>query len=131
MSSDPEEGYVHRPGDHDAGDGDGTGATGEPAEPDKPGTTDATGAADVAASSDADAAPLPGPTPDGFGDRGWVLVATVVLAFLVIPGIIYLRPALPGEAGVPFVVAMLILPLVPALLLGLTAVWSMSASRRR
>lgn len=123
MSSDPEEGYVHRPEALDASD-EGGDETGEP---------DATSAAGAAAHSDADAdtAPLPGPPPDGFGDRGWVLVATVVLAFLVIPGIIYLRPALPGEAGVPFIVAMLILPLVPALLLGLTAVWSMSASRRR
>lgn len=77
------------------------------------------------------AATLPGPEPTGFGDRGWVLVATVVVAFLVIPGIIYLRPALPGEAGLSFVVAMLVLPLVPAVLLGLTAVWSMRASRRR
>jgi hypothetical protein len=60
-----------------------------------------------------------------------VLVATVILSFLVIPGIIYLRPALPGEAGLSFIVAMLVLPLVPALLLGITAVWSMAASRRR
>ena len=56
---------------------------------------------------------------------------TVVLAFLVIPGIIYLRPALPGEAGLSFIVAMLVLPLIPAVLLGLTAVWSMRESRRR
>jgi hypothetical protein len=49
----------------------------------------------------------------------------------VIPGVIYLRPALPGQAGLPFLVAMLILPLVPAVLLGLTAVWAMHASRRR
>jgi hypothetical protein len=105
-------------------------------------------AVDASHSSDADAAPrrardggtdpatgtgasLPGPEPTGFGDRGWLLVATVVLSFLVIPGIIYLRPALPGEAGLSFVVAMLVLPLVPAVLLGLTAVWSMRESRRR
>lgn len=108
MSSETDEGYVHRPGATDA----------EPA--------DGTDRAD-----DEETAPLPGPEPTGFGDRGWVLVATVVLAFLVIPGIIYLRPALPGEAGLSFVVAMLILPLVPAVMLGLTAVWSMRASRRR
>jgi hypothetical protein len=114
VNSETEEGYVHRP-DADAAD-DGGGPTG-------PEHTDTAAAGDGAS--------LPGPEPDGFGDRGWVLVATVVLAFLVVPGIIYLRPALPGEAGLSFVVAMLILPLVPAVLLGLTAVWSMRASRRR
>jgi len=108
VSSETDEGYVHRP---DAGDAD------HAAGDDK--------------ADDEETAPLPGPEPTGFGDRGWVLVATVVLAFLVIPGIIYLRPALPGEAGLSFVVAMLILPLVPAVMLGLTAVWSMRASRRR
>ena len=117
MSSETDEGYVHRP---DAADTDLEHA-------------DATGRAERADHADdgEETAPLPGPEPTGFGDRGWVLVATVVLAFLVIPGIIYLRPALPGEAGLSFVVAMLILPLVPAVMLGLTAVWSMRASRRR
>jgi hypothetical protein len=106
VSSEREDGYVHRPDERDEpGDGD----------------TD----------EDPDRAPLPGPEPTGFGDRGWVLVATVVLCFLVVPGIIYLRPALPGEAGLSFIVAMLVLPLVPAVLLGLTAVWSMRESRRR
>jgi hypothetical protein len=131
VSSDPEEGYVHRPEALDA-DEEG-GEPGEPDAPDATGETGEPGTTGTAVHSDADAetAPLPGPAPNGFGDRGWALVATVVLAFLVIPGVIYLRPALPGEAGVPFIVAMLILPLVPAVLLGLTAVWSMSASRRR
>ncbi|WP_380679226.1 hypothetical protein [Salinigranum sp. GCM10025319] len=118
MSSETDEGYVHRPDERNE-----AGAAGE----DDP-TEDGV---DSSGQSREDGASLPGSEPDGFGDRGWVLVASVVLAFLVIPGIIYLRPALPGEAGVPFVVAMLILPLVPAVLLGLTAVWSMAASRRR
>ncbi|WP_136589419.1 hypothetical protein [Salinigranum halophilum] len=106
MSSETDDGYVHRP---DAGD-DSERPVGDERE---------------------ERAPLPGPEPTGFGDRGWVLVATVVLCFLVVPGVIYLRPALPGEAGLSFIVAMLILPLVPAVLLGLTAVWSMRESRRR
>lgn len=104
MSSEREDGYIHRPEEGDS-----------PSE-----------------STEMDErAPLPGPEPTGFGDRGWVLVVTVILCFLVVPGVIYLRPALPGEAGLSFIVAMLILPLVPALLLGLTAVWSMRESRRR
>ena len=117
MSSDTEEGYVHRPGE-DETEAVGADETSEDS-------------ADSSVRSGEGGATLPGSEPDGFGDRGWVLVASVVLAFLVIPGVIYLRPALPGEAGVPFVVAMLILPLVPAVLLGVTAVWSMAASRRR
>ena len=116
MSSESEDSYVHTP---DADESDSSSA----AE-----TVDSTRTEETV---EDERAPLPGPTPSGFGDRGWALVATVVLAFLVIPGIIYLRPALPGEAGLPFIVAMLILPLVPAVLLGLTAVWSMRASRRR
>lgn len=69
-------------------------------------------------------------SPAGFGRRGWVLVATIVLTFLVIPGTIYLFPALPADAGLPFLAAMLVLPLAPAALLGLVAVWSMTAARR-
>ncbi len=120
MSSETDEGYVHRPG-----------AVDDAVDSDAEESADAA-EADSEAAPDSDArAPLPGPEPTGFGNRGWVLVATVVLCFLVIPGVIYLRPALPGEAGLSFIVAMLILPLVPALLLGVTAVWSMAASRRR
>ena len=119
MSSETDDGYVHRPGEDDpAADAD----------PVSGSASDDTVKADTGATGGAS---LPGPEPTGFGDRGWVLVATVVIAFLVIPGVIYLRPALPGEAGLSFIVAMLILPLVPAVLLGLTAVWSMRESRRR
>lgn len=61
---------------------------------------------------------------DDLGLGGWLLVGVVATAFLVIPGIIYLFPAAPGEAGLPFLVAMLALPFAPALLLGAVAVWS-------
>jgi len=70
------------------------------------------------------------PDADGFGRRGWLLVAAVILATLVIPGVVYLRPSTPADAGLSFFAAMLVLPLVPALLLGLTAVWSMSGAAR-
>jgi hypothetical protein len=72
----------------------------------------------------------PTETTDGEGvDRhGWVLVAGVVACFLVVPGLIYLRPAIPAAAGLPFFATFLILPLVPAVLLGLLAVWSMRAA---
>ena len=66
---------------------------------------------------------------DAFGRRGWVLVGVVVTATLLVPAVIYAYPTL--LAGrVPFLVAMLALPFVPAVLLGATAVWSMSTSAR-
>jgi len=62
------------------------------------------------------------------GPRGWVLVGTVVLATVVVPGVVYLVPALSTDAGLPFLVAMLVLPMLPAVLLGVVAVWTMSAA---
>jgi len=56
--------------------------------------------------------------------RGTVLVVAIAFATLVIPGVIYLYPALLADR-VPFLVAMLALPFIPAVLLGLIAVWSM------
>ncbi|UIO99427.1 hypothetical protein Hbl1158_12975 [Halobaculum sp. CBA1158] len=63
---------------------------------------------------------------EDLGRAGWVLVAVVVIAFLVVPGIIYVRPTAPSELGFRFLAAMLVLPFVPALLLGITAVWSLA-----
>lgn len=67
---------------------------------------------------------------DGFGARGWVLVGILVFSVLIVPGVIYLYPAAPSEAGFSFIAAMLVLPMVPAVLLGLAAVWSMTAATR-
>ena len=60
------------------------------------------------------------------GVNGWLLVGVVVTATILVPGVIYAFPAAPGEAGLPFLVAMLVLPFLPAVLLGATAVWSMT-----
>jgi len=57
------------------------------------------------------------------GPGGWLLVGVVTLATLVIPGIIYLYPTLLAD-HVPFLVAMLALPFIPALLLGGVGVWA-------
>jgi len=65
---------------------------------------------------------------DGFGAQGWLLVAGVVVCFLVIPGSIYLYPTAPAQLGWTFFATFLALPLVPAVLLGLLAVWSMQAA---
>lgn len=69
------------------------------------------------------------PEGEGLGRAGWVLVAVVVVAFLVIPGVIYLRPTAPAELGFGFLASMLVLPFLPALLLGVTAVWSLAVGR--
>ncbi len=53
-----------------------------------------------------------------FDWRGWLLVAVVVLSFVVVPVVIVLRPP-----QIPFEAAFLALPMVPAVLLGATAVW--------
>ena len=116
MSSERDEGdsagddrYIHEPGGDDAAvDGD----------------------ADIAtAGVDTDGASTSNNTADdGFGKQGWLLVAGVVGCFLVIPGVIYLRPAVPAAAGLPFFATFLVLPLIPAVILGALAVWSMRAA---
>jgi hypothetical protein len=68
------------------------------------------------------------PEGEGFGRQGWLLVAGVIVCFLVIPGIIYLYPTAPAGFGLSFFATFLALPLVPAVLLGLLAVWSMQAA---
>jgi len=62
--------------------------------------------------------------------RGWALVGVVVLSFLVIPTLIvvnsvFLVQKLPFDSFF----SMLVLPMIPAALLGATAVWA--AIRRR
>lgn len=62
-------------------------------------------------------------TEDDFGPHGWVLVGMIVVAFVVAPGLILAYPHVLADR-VPFVVAFLVVPLVPALLLGVIAVWA-------
>jgi hypothetical protein len=68
------------------------------------------------------------PDAVGFGGRGWLLVGIVVLTFLVIPVVVYLYPAAAGGDSLPFLVGLIVLPMLPAVLLGLTAVWTMTAA---
>ncbi|MFC4357507.1 hypothetical protein ACFO0N_06025 [Halobium salinum] len=71
-----------------------------------------------------------GAEPGGFGRAGWLLVVAVVLSTLVVPGLIYLFPAAPASLGLPFLATYLALPMVPAVLLGLVAVWTMTGAKR-
>ncbi|WP_049937093.1 hypothetical protein [Haloplanus natans] len=66
---------------------------------------------------------------EGLGRVGWVLVAAVVVAVLVVPGMVYLWPAGGAVFGATYRSAMLVLPMIPAVILGLIAVWSMRDRR--
>lgn len=60
------------------------------------------------------------PAVQEFDWRGWILVATIVMAFIVAPAIILFQP----PDLLPFFVAYLVVPLLPAALLGIIAVWA-------
>ncbi|MES3162369.1 MAG: hypothetical protein PPP55_12505 [Halorubrum sp.] len=66
--------------------------------------------------------------PDGFGREGWALTGVLLTCVLVIPGVIYAYPYVAGSFGLTFFGTYLVLPLIPAVLLGLVAVWSMTAA---
>ncbi len=59
-----------------------------------------------------------------FDWRGWALVGAIFVSFLVIPGLIYLYPRVPSNLGLSFWDAYLVLPMIPAIILGLLAVWA-------
>ena len=59
-----------------------------------------------------------------FDWRGWTLVAGVFVAFLLVPGIIYLYPRAPSSFGLSFWDTYLVLPMIPAVILGILAVWA-------
>ncbi|MDG5776232.1 hypothetical protein VB773_08320 [Haloarculaceae archaeon H-GB2-1] len=71
-------------------------------------------------------------TTSDFGWRGWALVGLLVVSFLVVPWAII---ALPGAGravsalGLGFKHTYLVLPLLPALLLGVVAVWAAVGER--
>lgn len=62
-----------------------------------------------------------------FGWRGWVLVGFVLVAFFVVPGALltfaYAREFV-ASLGLGWRQAYLVLPLLPALILGTLAVWA-------
>ena len=55
-----------------------------------------------------------------FGWRGWVLVGVILVAFVIAPAAVYFYP--PDASGYLF--ALIIFPLLPAVVLGLAAVWA-------
>jgi len=124
VSSEPDAdgGYVHTPGGEADEASEADEATGA--------RTDAAPTDGAASPSDADepAEPASPPEAEGFGRKGWALTAVLFWCVLVIPGVIYAYPYAAGAFGVTFFATYLALPLVPAALLGLVAVWSMTAA---
>ena len=59
-----------------------------------------------------------------FDWRGWTLVAGILFAFVVAPGIIYLYPRVGPVLGLTFYDTYLALPMVPAIVLAALAVWA-------
>ena len=62
-----------------------------------------------------------------FDWRGWILVGMIVVAFLIAPGLILAVPYADGALsalGLTWRDTFLVLPLLPALALALTAVWA-------
>jgi hypothetical protein len=101
-------------------------------EGDERGADEGSGGGDVSGAADEDpddayvhdpggAEPVP-PAEREFGRQGWLLVAAIVVAFLVIPGVIYLNVV--GVLAFPFRVAFLALPMLPAVALAVIAVWA-------
>jgi len=69
-----------------------------------------------------------------FGTSGWLLVAMIVVAFLLVPGAILLLPSAQGvisSLGLTLRDAYLTLPLIPAFVLGGLAVWSAVRSQSK
>lgn len=66
------------------------------------------------------------PVERRFGWEGWVLVAALVGGLLVVPLIILLVP----PTAVSFRFAYLVLPMFPAVGLGMVAVWAAVRSRQ-
>lgn len=86
------------------------------------------------ATSDRAVRPHQAPPDDDFDWRGWLLVGTIVVAFLVVPTAVLFLPQAQGfirSLGLTLRDAYLVLPLVPAFLLGATAVWAAVRSRSK
>lgn len=115
-TTDGDGGYVHDPSDFDHDDGASADSSGENSDEDT--IEDAHGV------SPGD---LPREDAREFDWRGWTLVVMVFLAFIVIPAMLYFLPRAQGfvaSLGLSLRDAFLVLPLLPAILLGAMAVWA-------
>ncbi len=79
------------------------------------------------------AQPVQADTTDAtFGWHGWLLVGVIILAFLIVPAALLYLPraqSVVRSIGLTLRDAYLVLPLVPAFLLGGVAVWAAVRAR--
>lgn len=107
-----DDGYVHDPANFDE--------RGQRRTDDEDGERDDGAANDASTSGNWVEEPAhPAEVDREFGWRGWILVGAIVLAFVVAPALILWRPPV-----LPYRVTLLVLPLVPAVLLAVVAVWA-------
>jgi len=74
-----------------------------------------------------------GTDDEGLGWRGWVLVGGLIVAMVVVPWTLVFLPEMQGfveSLGLGLRDAYLVLPMIPAVGLGILAVWAAVASRR-
>ncbi|MFT4891141.1 MAG: hypothetical protein ACI9YT_002063 [Halobacteriales archaeon] len=92
------------------------------------GSDDGADAVDDRADSSSDSTVRSSTTRDGergeadaesFGWRGWTLLAMVAFSFVVAPVVIVWNPPV-----IPYWVALVAVPMLPGILLGVTAVWA-------
>ncbi|GAA0673245.1 hypothetical protein ACFQDG_10140 [Natronoarchaeum mannanilyticum] len=74
---------------------------------------------DGAESGDAADRPHPDDADREFDWRGWTLVGVIFFSFVVAPIVTYLRPP-----QLPYIPTLIVFPLLPALFLGVVAVWA-------
>lgn len=129
------DGYTHDPDafDEDSATSKTSRADGEAVDgdladsPDDAGTGEPTERRPAADPGDDAIAAEPG-TPESvdreFDWRGWILVGAVAVSFLVIPGVILGYPYVGQQLGLSFYDTYLVLPMVPAVILALLAVWA-------
>jgi hypothetical protein len=108
------DGYVHDP-DDDVRGGDVSGVES---------TGSASGPPGDGAAGTGDGHTHPEDADREFDWRGWTLVGAIFVAFLLIPGLIYAYPYVPSSFGLTFWDTYLALPMIPAVLLGVLAVWA-------
>jgi len=54
-----------------------------------------------------------------------------MLLIIIIPGFLYIQPGILGMLGFPYIVSLLVLPLIPAVMLGAIGVYTLFLSDHR
>ena len=79
---------------------------------------------DSAHDRDGDPAVRRTPAERTFDWRGWVLVVAIAVCFLLVPGVILAYPHVGHRLGLSFYHTYLALPMIPAVVLAILAVWA-------